>query len=126
MKQDEHTIQATLIRWAELQARKHPQLYLLHAIPNGGKRNKIIAAKLKAEGVQPGVPDLFLPVAMDGYHGLYLEMKTPTGTVSKHQKQWIGALKHQGYRVEVCRSWHYAAAIICAYLNISTNIQLQE
>ena len=127
MEQDEHTIQKTLIRWAELQAGKYPQLHLLHAIPNGGKRNKVTAAKLKAEGVRPGVPDLFLPVPKDIYHGLYLEIKTPTGTVRKAQKQWIGALQHQGYKVEVCRSWHYAAAIICTYLELKISTQnLQE
>lgn len=118
MKPDEHQIQATLIRWADMAAAKHPELRLLHAIPNGGQRNKIVAAKLKAEGVRSGVPDLFLPVPRDAFAGLYLEMKTPTGKVSKPQKQWHSDLRAQGYRVEVCRSWHYAAAIICAYLGI--------
>ena len=44
-------------------------------IPNGGYRNKAEAAHLKAQGVRPGVPDLCVPVARHGYHGLYIEMK---------------------------------------------------
>ena len=72
------------------------------------------------------MPDLFLPVPRDKHHGLYLEMKTPTGSVSKPQKQWLADLQQQGYRVEVCRSWHYAAAIICTYLGIESGINTQE
>lgn len=116
MKLEEHEIQKTLMRWVEMAAARHPELHLMHAIPNGGQRNKIVGAKLKAEGVKPGVPDLCLPVARGDHHGLYLEMKTPTGPVSNSQKQWHLDLREQGYRVEVCRSWHYAAAIICTYL----------
>ncbi len=58
-----------------------PSLSLMHAIPNGGARgndsqtNKIRGAMLKAEGVKKGVPDIFLPVPLNGYHGLYIEMK---------------------------------------------------
>lgn len=126
MKQDEHQIQAALMRWAGMVAAKHPELRLLHAIPNGGQRNKVTAARLKAEGVKPGVPDLFLPVARARYHGLYLEMKTPSGSVSRSQKQWLAQLAEQNYRVEVCRSWHYAAAVICTYLEIHSGNLPQE
>jgi hypothetical protein len=33
------------------------------------------AVKLQKEGVRPGVPALFLSVALGGFHGLYVEMK---------------------------------------------------
>ena len=39
---------------------RHPQLALIFAIPNGGKRHIGTARKLKAEGVRSGVPDIFL------------------------------------------------------------------
>ena len=48
---------------------------LLIAIPNGGKRNAIVAAKMKAEGVVAGVPDLFFAHPSGEWHGLFLEMK---------------------------------------------------
>ena len=44
-------------------------------MPNGGKRNPAEAARFKAMGVKAGVPDLCLPVPMNGYAGLYIEMK---------------------------------------------------
>lgn len=55
--------QATLFSWAAMKRGKYPELDLLFHIPNGGSRGKAEAARFKAEGVKPGVPDLFLPVA---------------------------------------------------------------
>jgi hypothetical protein len=61
----------------------------LFAIPNGGHRNKIVAKKLKAEGVLAGVPDLCL---LTFNEPIFFEVKTPTGTVSPEQraihKEW--------------------------------------
>src|SRR4051794_30465888 len=39
-----------------------PQLKWLHAVPNGGERSKAVAGMMKAEGVKPGVADIFWPV----------------------------------------------------------------
>lgn len=50
---------------------------LLFHIPNGGKRTKIEASRLKAMGVLPGVPDLFLALPLGGYHGMFIEIKKP-------------------------------------------------
>ena len=41
--------------------RGDPRLEWIHAIPNGGLRNKATASNLKAEGVKSGVLDVFLP-----------------------------------------------------------------
>lgn len=40
------------------QARPVPKS-ILAAIPNGGRRDKKVAARMKASGVLPGMPDLF-------------------------------------------------------------------
>lgn len=89
--------QATLFHWCEMVKGKYPELQLLFHIPNGGERRKSEAARMKAEGVKPGVPDLFLPVARGGYHGLFIEMKRREGwRISKEQETWIAALKEQG------------------------------
>lgn len=91
---------------------------LLFAIPNGGKRGKAEAARLKAEGVTAGVPDLMLAVVTDDYPGLYIEMKRPDGLgkVSKDQRELIDLLRQQGYRVEVCHGAKEAWDVVTVYL----------
>lgn len=119
----EHAEQVMLINWAKALSGPHPELALLHAIPNGGDRNTIVAGKLKAEGVKRGVPDLFLPVARHGFHGLYIEMKRQTGGVlSQHQVWWIKELRNQGYMVEVCKGFNHAADVIRDYLGLPKGV----
>ena len=108
--------QAALFVWKEYNEAMIPELALLHHIPNGGKRDIITASRLKAEGVKSGVPDISLPVARNGYHGLYIELKVGSNTPSDNQKKWIGMLRNQGHRVEVCYGWVEAAAVIKDYL----------
>ena len=110
--------QTTLFQWAGMMAGKWPELRLCHAIPNGGSRNPIEARHLKEQGVKPGIPDLFLPCARGGWHGLYIEMKRRKGgRVSIEQKKTIIALREQGYRVEVCEGWEKARDVIVEYMN---------
>lgn len=96
-----------------------PALRMLYAVPNGGDRNKAVAGKMKAEGVKSGVPDYCLPVARGGFHGLYIELKSLTGYASAEQKNWIEALRTEGYRAEVCRGWEQAWAVLREYLGIA-------
>lgn len=74
-KRSEATEQERVISWCGYNADRHPELKLIYHIPNGGSRNELEAANLKRQGVKAGVPDLTLPVALNGYHGLYIEMK---------------------------------------------------
>lgn len=91
--------QALVMEWASY----FPSLRWLHAIPNGGSRNKAEAANLKRQGVKRGVADLFLPVPCSEYHGLYIEMKRfKGGVISKWQKEFIADMKKSGYRAVVC------------------------
>lgn len=113
----EHDHQSALIRWANIQKAVIPELGLLYAIPNGGKRHIGTARKLKAEGVKSGVPDLNLPVPRQGCHGFFIEMKADKGKVSPAQKDWIDALIKQGYRVDVCYGWEAAKAALIDYLS---------
>ena len=109
--------QTWLMQWARYAAIKWPELDLLYHCPNGGGRSKVEAARLKAQGVKPGVPDLCLPVSRGGYHGLYIELKRQKhGTLSLEQKEWIERLIVQGYRVEVCHGFQEAADVIEDYL----------
>lgn len=114
----EHDDQAALFRLVDLHRAQCPALANVFAVPNGGQRHPAVAAKLKAEGVQRGVPDVLCLVACQGYHGLALELKTPVGTVAPEQRAWHDRLRAAGYRVEVCRGWAAAWAMLCDYLGL--------
>jgi hypothetical protein len=116
----EHAEQVALMRWARLWSAHVPELALLFAIPNGGQRHKIVAARLRAEGVQAGVPDLFLPVARRDRHGLFIELKRSAGgRLSPAQKAVNDRLRAQGYEVRVAHGWDEARVVLCAYLAIN-------
>lgn len=110
--------QEMLFNWAAWAEGQAPELSLLFHVPNGGKRNAAEAAHLKRQGVRAGVPDLCLPVARGGYHGLFIELKAEGGRPSAAQKEWLGRLRVQGYKAEICVGWTAAAAVICDYLGI--------
>ena len=109
--------QQTLIKWARLARGKYPELDMLYHITNEGKRSVVTGARLKSEGLKPGVPDLCLAVARGGAHGLYIEMKrTKGGRVSPEQARWIEKLSREGYVAVVCRGWEQAREAILRYL----------
>ena len=114
----EHEEQKALFAWARLATKNHPELSLLHAIPNGGHRDIRVARKLKAEGVKPGVPDMCLPVARGDYHGLYIELKKSGGRPSDNQKTWLSDLNAQGYKAVIAYGWVDAKTIIEEYLKL--------
>lgn len=110
--------QATLFSWAAMKCWRLPELRLLFHIANGGARRKSEAARFKAEGVKPGVPDLFLPVARGPWHGLFIELKRQKGgKLSKAQTVWLTELQEQGYLAKVAYGWKDAALLIEDYLN---------
>ena len=116
-KRSESEEQRMLVEWAALSEKRHPELKLLHAVPNGGKRHIKTAMALKAEGAKPGVPDLCLPVARCGYHGLYVEMKAAKGRTSEAQDWWLKELNEQSYLAKVCRSFEEARDLMLDYLD---------
>ena len=113
----EHQHQVALFNWAATVKKKYPKLAMMYAVPNAGKRTPRQGAYMKAEGLRSGVPDICLPVAMHGFHGLYIELKVEGRKPSESQKGWIEALREEGYRVEVCNEWPAAKALIERYLN---------
>jgi hypothetical protein len=113
----EHGQQSALFLWAALNRNLFPELKWLHAIPNGGQRSKTTAALLRAEGVRPGVSDVFLPVPRHGQHGLYIEMKAGKNKPTPEQIEFMAFVSEQGYRTAVCWTWLDAVAVICEYLN---------
>lgn len=116
--QHEANEQEALFRWAAFVRGRFPEIDLLYHVPNGGSRNRLEAANLKRQGVKAGVPDLCLPVARGGFHGLYIEMKYGKNKLSENQKQWLSDLRKQGYAAEVCYGWEQAAEMITKYLEM--------
>ena len=114
----EHEEQAAVIDWSKLQSAAVPELKLLHAIPNGAHKSKAAAVKFKAEGLKPGVPDLCLPVARNGYHALYIEMKVKNRKPRKNQEWWLDKLQEQGNLAVVCWSADEAIEVISEYLGL--------
>jgi len=127
----EHSEQVELMRWTRETATlaQYPDASWLFAIPNGAKlpytgkgknRYSKQAMILKSEGLQPGVPDLCLPVAAGGYHGLFVELKSlrKGAKVSPEQAVWIAKLKEFGYQVDVCFGWEAARDAIKGYLEL--------
>jgi hypothetical protein len=111
--------QVALIQWSLRNRQQIPALGLLFHVPNGGHRHPTQGALMKLLGVKRGVPDLFLPVPSQAHHGLWIEMKPPTGgVVSDDQKRWHANLADNGYRVEVCRGFQPAKEAILSYLGI--------
>lgn len=108
--------QRLLFKWWAFQ---YPQwdLLLFH-IPNGGLRNKIVAHKLRLEGVKAGVADVFLAIGGGTKHGLFIEMKRKKGgTQSKLQKEFEDAVTKQGYLYKVCHGFEAARQAITDYLS---------
>lgn len=71
-------------------------------IPNEGKRSLSYAARMKRMGLRSGFPDLFVPLAIGGYHGLFIEMKYGKNKTTKEQKEWLERLSAEGYACAVC------------------------
>lgn len=97
---------------------------LLFSIPNGGWRHKATAGRLKAEGLMPGVPDIFCAgVIAAAAPGLFIEMKRlHGGRVSPDQRAVHERLRACGYRVDVCHGWVAAATEISRYLGIDSGL----
>ena len=122
LKPTEHQEQAAVVEWFQSYARtKGIDPRLLIAIPNSqillglcksDKDRLKVLAYLKAEGLQPGVPDLMLAVPKLQprgansvcdllFAGLFLEMKRKDGKPSKDQLFMSDLLRRAGYSVVI-------------------------
>lgn len=122
----EHTEAVRFMRVVRLHEAGHPLLFLLHHIPNGGLRHKVVAAKMKAEGAREGVPDYFWPVrsVCGRYPGLYVEMKRQKGSsLSPAQVKFMAGVKGQGFRVERADGWEHAWRLVCEHGGIPYRVQ---
>src|SRR6185503_16483297 len=89
---------------------------LLYAIPNDGIRTPLQGAKFKRRGLRPGMPDICLPYPSNGFHALYIELKTKIGKPTKEQLDCIAKLTKAGNCAVIAYGWEHAWAIITDYL----------
>ncbi len=109
----EHAEQVTLVS----RIRNFYPDVLVAAVPNGGLRVKTEAARLKAEGVLPGFPDLIIAEPRVGYHGLFVEMKRARGgRTSIVQLDVQEKLRRRGYRAVTCAGADEAWDVVEDYL----------
>ena len=105
----EHDEQVGFVNWFRA---RFPGV-LLFAIPNGGHRAIGTGKALRAEGVVPGVPDLFIPA-----WGLWVEMKrVKGGSLSPDQKSIIAYLESVNYCCIVGKGAEDAKAKISAFFD---------
>jgi hypothetical protein len=105
-KGSEHDLQKSFFRWLSIEMQTNPNLYLCHAIPNGGQRGDIEGAMLKAEGVTSGIPDIFIPIPKIDHNGLvsnglYIELKVKGNKPTEDQRAVLLMLQSQGYDCKV-------------------------
>ena len=114
----EHQHQVRVVEWCrnDAPAPLRNRARFIFAIPNGGLRNKAVAGKLQAEGVLPGIPDLFLPVPSGREHGLWVEMKRFGERPKPEQVTRLAELRKNGYRAVVAQGWREAVHMITDYL----------
>lgn len=99
----EHQEQVLFIQWF----RRTYKDVRIFAIPNGEARSKSAGARLKAEGVSAGVPDLFIPA-----WNTWIEMKrSKGGRTSDKQKYWLAYLESVGHKTFVCAGFDNAKII---------------
>lgn len=85
----EHYEQTRYVTWFR---RTYPTV-LIFAIPNGGIRDAVTAFRLKQEGVEPDVPDLFVPAFR-----FWVEMKRIGGDRRRSQREMAEYLIRLGYQ----------------------------
>lgn len=110
MQRTELSEQMAVVEWCDL-----IHIPIVH-IPNEGKRSAVYGANLRRAGLRSGFPDLFLPVARNGHHGLLIEMKNGKGRTTAAQLEWLERLNNLGYRAVVCYGADAAIEEIKSYI----------
>ena len=109
----EERLQSEVVKYIRLQYPKVRFCASLGGIYTGPRQ----ATKAKRTGYSRGFPDLQICEARNGYHGLFIEIKTHKGRATQVQKEWIEALNERGYKAEICKGLPAILDLIDNYLN---------
>ena len=103
----EHKLQTRFMDYLTVAGRRD---LFWFAVPNAGVRSLRMGARMKAEGLKPGVADLcfMLPNGKTAW----LEMKTETGRLSPYQEGFRHRCEMLGHPWAMARSLDEAIAIV--------------
>ena len=104
--------QRQLVQWSK----QFPWGQFLFHIPNETVGGQAWISRNSQKGCKRGVPDLMLPIPMNGYHGLFIEMKRPGGRLDGIQKRWLMSLNELGYLAICCKGWEEAKDALQRYM----------
>ena len=116
MRHTESKHAQALFSWSKRQRGQLPGIELLVHVPNGGRRNRIEAARMKGEGVRKGFPDYLLPVPIGPFAGSVFELKTPGNYPTPEQRWWFAHLRRQSFLTFCAWDWLAASEFIRRYL----------
>lgn len=114
-KHEEDLLQENCILWM-----KEKYKGILYCGNHGGTcASSIVEAKwAKRRGYVAGSPDITIYQGNLYFHGLLIEMKTPTGTVRKNQKEFLDRARKRGYFVAVCRNIKEFKKVVNNYMKL--------
>jgi len=120
MQQNESAAQIELFKLIRLRAKTSAKWNSIFAIPNGGLRNKTVAAKMQAEGAKAGVWDIFVPIQTETRAGLFIEMKHGKNKTTAAQTEFLHTLSEanigfKSYEWRICYNHKEAYDAICDY-----------
>ena len=106
--------QAAVVQWLRLKGIPH----IAHMTGVNLYGNFALINMLRRVGcLQPGIPDLQIPVPSGNYHSLFIEMKKEKGGVlSVEQKEWLSMLEGYGHKAARANGADEAIKIIQDYL----------
>ena len=129
-------MQAALMqRLAMVECKRNPTYAMLFAVPNGadyGGKSQT-GARMRAEGLKKGVPDMFWPYGAQQFDhllqrpstlrwaGLWIELKRPglhtikNGGRSDDQVRWHQWLRQEGWPVVTAYGWRAAVRSMLLY-----------
>lgn len=114
----EHDIQVRIVD--HLEAMAVPPLY--SATVGGVRVAMHTALRMKQAGYKKGIPDLLIFEPRNGYCGLALEVKTPTGRASEHQKEWQRQLQERGWKAVISKGLDACIKEIDDYFSQSKDV----
>lgn len=112
-QQTERSIQVNFVNWFKFEYPEYEKD--IHHFANERKCTPMQGRALKKMGVTRGVSDIFIAVPYNHDHGLWIELKTVKGRVSKEQLDFISQKRMRGYEAKVAFGLDEAKQIVVNY-----------